>query len=712
MTNYPFEMQLVVDPTNPRNVVAGGSVSIYDSADTGKTTLLPLTDPNGVPIANPITSNANGFTEPFVTTSPQVLWVSGEYVDYFNSYVGMRNEALAAKTASESAAANAGAAAVADLDTRIASGVFKGEKGSDGSNVLPTDTAVKDAIANPASLTRGELNATFASQLKVTAFGTGVGTGNVATDTAAAQAAMDAAAASGKAVVFPAGASYNVNTLTANSGAHIIIEAGAEVVCNGDTYGITSTGTPEASTRSITAGATAGSSSITLANVTGLAVNDWIMITSEDSISGTAQKRGMLRRVTVIAGSVVTIDGPMYMALTSAVAIKIVLAPQLVIEGGGRIRGATPATQTKGLIRVLYGIDPVVSDITIGPGGGPGLQVDNCVGGWSTAHFVDLMDDAATNHYGYAVNWGGATRGHVIRGGSATRVRHGVTTNALNGTIAGLTGARGEPEACIAGPGYIVSESINAGLDTHEAGQGVMLLGSVHNCSIGMQDRATNTVLSGTVQGADLYGFHITSTAVNPLLISPKVLAMGTKAGAAAFRISAACTLDSPYYPVATAGVPSVNATADYTVRGGGYLAGSTTGVGVQKVGMLGAASVTRSGTADIKQTLVDLGLMTTGSATLTTGLSSVVATGTSQSRLFRVVATAAADIPLRVDGASGATGNLAEYRVNGASKTLILPNGDVEVLTNGGGFITKSPDGTRYRIAVANGGTVTATAL
>lgn len=162
MTNYPFEMQLVVDPTNPRNVVAGGSVSIYDSADTGHTTLLALTDPNGVPITNPITSNANGFTEPFVTTSPQVLWVSGEYVDYFNSYVGMRNEALAAKTASETAASNAGAAAVADLDARIASGVFKGEKGADGSNVLPTDTAVKDAIANPASLTRGELNATYA----------------------------------------------------------------------------------------------------------------------------------------------------------------------------------------------------------------------------------------------------------------------------------------------------------------------------------------------------------------------------------------------------------------------------------------------------------------------------------------------------------------------------------------------------------------------
>src|SRR5690349_16786266 len=97
MTDYPYRMQLVVDPDNPRNVVAAGSVSIYDSEDTAHTTLLALTDPSGVPIPNPITSNANGFTPPFVTTSPEVLWVSGPYTDYFQSYKGMRDEAVAAK---------------------------------------------------------------------------------------------------------------------------------------------------------------------------------------------------------------------------------------------------------------------------------------------------------------------------------------------------------------------------------------------------------------------------------------------------------------------------------------------------------------------------------------------------------------------------------------------------------------------------------------
>jgi len=39
----------------------------------------------------------------------------------------------------------------------------KGDKGNDGANVLPTDTAIKQAIEDAASATRGELNKTYAS---------------------------------------------------------------------------------------------------------------------------------------------------------------------------------------------------------------------------------------------------------------------------------------------------------------------------------------------------------------------------------------------------------------------------------------------------------------------------------------------------------------------------------------------------------------------
>ena len=170
MADYPFDMQLVVDPLSPENVIRGGATTIYDPADTAGTTPLALKDPSGVPLPNPLTSNAYGFTSPFIATIPKVKWKSGNFDGFFYSYDGLRDEAVAARAAAESAASTAGATAAADVAARIAAGQFKGDKGADGanganglngSNVLPTDTAVKDAINNTGSATRGALNATF-----------------------------------------------------------------------------------------------------------------------------------------------------------------------------------------------------------------------------------------------------------------------------------------------------------------------------------------------------------------------------------------------------------------------------------------------------------------------------------------------------------------------------------------------------------------------
>ena len=47
--------------------------------------------------------------------------------------------------------------------------------------------------------------------------------------------------------------------------------------------------------------------------------------------------------------------------------------------------------------------------------------------------------------------------------------------------------------------------------------------------------------------------------------------------------------------------------------------------------------------------------------------------------------------------------GNSIKYGIDG---------GNVEVTLNTKGIILKSPDGTRYRITVANGGSLTSTAL
>lgn len=199
MTTYPFKMQLVVDPDNPRNVVAAGSVSIYDSEDTTHTTLLTLTDPSGVPISNPITSNANGFTPPFVTTSPEVLWVSGPYVDYFQSYKGMRDEAVAAVAAAEAAATTAGAqasaaataalsAAVTDAETAQAAATASATAAANAAALVgaPADSAIAAAINGSATATKTALNSMIATSIAGKLDTTAPASGDVATWDAAA----------------------------------------------------------------------------------------------------------------------------------------------------------------------------------------------------------------------------------------------------------------------------------------------------------------------------------------------------------------------------------------------------------------------------------------------------------------------------------------------------------------------------------------------
>lgn len=140
MTDYPIGMELVVDPDNPMNVVANGSVGIYAPEDTAGVTLLPLKDLNGFPLANPLTSNAYGFTPGFLAPLPQVRWKSGEFSNVYNSYIGLRDEAVAAKNAAQDAqaeAAGAGAsAAVAQAAAELAAQAATGG----GVALDPTDT--------------------------------------------------------------------------------------------------------------------------------------------------------------------------------------------------------------------------------------------------------------------------------------------------------------------------------------------------------------------------------------------------------------------------------------------------------------------------------------------------------------------------------------------------------------------------------------------
>lgn len=167
---YSFDQIFAADPSNPENVAQNSAVTIFAPGDETMTPL-EITDPDGQPIANPLTTNANGFASAFAhATLDRVAWAGGSFTGFFTSYEGMKQEAIDARAAAETAAGNAGnaaesaataaaiagaeaaAAAEAELAIRVASGEFKGDPGADGAdggNVLPTQEAIEAAIVAP-----------------------------------------------------------------------------------------------------------------------------------------------------------------------------------------------------------------------------------------------------------------------------------------------------------------------------------------------------------------------------------------------------------------------------------------------------------------------------------------------------------------------------------------------------------------------------------
>jgi len=126
---YSFEQLLAADPSNPSNIAQNGSITIFAPGDPTMTPLT-ITDPDGSPLPNPFTVNANGFGPAFAhATLDRVAWSGGGFTGFVTSYEGMKEEAVAARAAAETAAAEAGAQAAVRLDELIAAGSFEGPAG-------------------------------------------------------------------------------------------------------------------------------------------------------------------------------------------------------------------------------------------------------------------------------------------------------------------------------------------------------------------------------------------------------------------------------------------------------------------------------------------------------------------------------------------------------------------------------------------------------
>lgn len=104
---YSYEQIFAADPANPSNVAQNASITIFAPGD-GTMTPISITDPDGQPLTNPIPVNANGFGSAFAhATLDRVAWAGGGFTGFFTSYEGMKQVALDAQAAAETAQAAA-----------------------------------------------------------------------------------------------------------------------------------------------------------------------------------------------------------------------------------------------------------------------------------------------------------------------------------------------------------------------------------------------------------------------------------------------------------------------------------------------------------------------------------------------------------------------------------------------------------------------------
>ena len=187
---YVFDHIFAADEANPQNVARNSSITLFLPGDATMTPVTGLTTVDGQPYPNPVTVNANGYAgQPVHDTIDRLAWSGGGFTGTMTAYEGMKEVAVASQLAAVNAASEAAAAAAtvvtsaavdgsgqlvltkADDSTVIGGSVIgpagpKGDKGADGSNVLPTDTAIKNAITTPGSETQVALSATYAGVKK------------------------------------------------------------------------------------------------------------------------------------------------------------------------------------------------------------------------------------------------------------------------------------------------------------------------------------------------------------------------------------------------------------------------------------------------------------------------------------------------------------------------------------------------------------------
>lgn len=198
---FPYPGLFAIDPADPQNVAIDSELTIFDPADYAREPIT-LTDSEGLPLANPMTTNSKGFIGVFYSDLYEVGWAAGGLVGLVQSYQGIRDQAVEASDKASSAELSAQTAATAAEVSRQAA--------LDAANMVgaPADTAVAALLGGEATETRAVADSRYTKRGEIEVLVTDFGTIGVGNDSAVVESAIAFAYGTfgqgGKTVVFPA----------------------------------------------------------------------------------------------------------------------------------------------------------------------------------------------------------------------------------------------------------------------------------------------------------------------------------------------------------------------------------------------------------------------------------------------------------------------------------------------------------------------------